>query len=70
MVEQDFIEKSPMKAIKIGSGKRREFVPLNDESKLLYNFLAEKVNQKEYNLFYTMIWILVNTGMRLGELRE
>jgi len=53
LVQDDILAKNPMKGIKIKSSKRREFVPLNNEWKILYNFLADKLKSKEYNWFYT-----------------
>jgi integrase len=67
--KKDKIENNPMEGVSIESGERREIVPLNEDWKSLYEYLLKEMKYKEYDWFKTMVWILVNTGMRMGELR-
>jgi integrase len=66
---KDKIEINPMEGVAIETGERREIVPLDEDWKKLYESLAKEMKSKEYDWFKTMVWILVNTGMRMGELR-
>lgn len=58
-----------MEGVEIESGERREFVPLDEDWKTLYEYLSEEMKSPRYDWFKTMVWILVNTGMRMGEAR-
>jgi integrase/recombinase XerC len=67
--KKDKIENSPMEGVEIEAGERREFVPLDEDWKTLYEYLSEEMKSPRYDWFRTLIWILVNTGMRMGEAR-
>jgi len=67
--KKEKIRVNPIKGVEIESGDRREFVPLDEDWDTLYEHLSKKVKEKEYDWFSTMVWILVNTGMRICELR-
>ncbi len=69
LTKKDQIEKNPMIGVEIEAGERREIVPLDEDWRRMYLYLSKKMKAEEYHWFETMIWILMNTGMRLGELR-
>jgi len=63
----DLLETNPTEGIKTPPYERREIVPTDDDWYKLYNYLEEKVRQTNYSWFETLLFVLMNTGMRIGE---
>ncbi len=57
----------PMQGYTIPTTERKEIIPQDGEWKTLYENLQKEMKSKEYDWFKTIIWILLNTGMRIGE---
>lgn len=67
--KKGIIENNPFRDVEIPEGERREIVPLEKDWEKIFNYLEKESQSKEYNWFTALLWIMVNTGMRMGEIR-